>query len=339
MPRERKQPQRLEAGPATAAWSSKDARAPRGRKTQQVAKARPLAASAAGAAATTAASPARADGPRGPGRLKTALPAGTTIPALGDSVEVEFGDRQKYVGTVTGVKKSCFTVHFPCDGTDSDLVPMKHAYRVLSRAGQKRNRALDLEDGAAASPAPSRPRRDEQQAAGAPPGDEVTQHEAIQQQQDEAQQQEEEQQQQQQLRQQALPQQQHEEQQPWSAPEEQKGKRKNLPWSPEEDEELRQLVGTIGAKDWEKMEKVFSTDRLAGGLRGRWFNHLKTVVDPAAKLPVQAEDPVPEDPVPESPVQAGEPTPAAKPGRFGRVNWTSEEKAVLLRVRFACIKA
>ena len=164
MPRERKQPQRLEAGPATAAWSSKDARAPRGRKTQQVAKARPLAASAAGAAATTAASPARADGPRGPGRLKTALPAGTTIPALGDSVEVEFGDRQKYVGTVTGVKKSCFTVHFPCDGTDSDLVPMKHAYRVLSRAGQKRNRALDLEDGAAASPAPSRPWRDEQQA-------------------------------------------------------------------------------------------------------------------------------------------------------------------------------
>jgi hypothetical protein len=156
MPRERKQPQRLEAGPATAAWSSKDARAPRGaRKTQQVAKARPLAASAAGAAATTAASPARADGPRGPGRLKTALPAGTTIPALGDSVEVEFGDRQKYVGTVTGVKKSCFTVHFPCDGTDSDLVPMKHTYRVLSRAGQKRNRALDLEDGAAASPAPS----------------------------------------------------------------------------------------------------------------------------------------------------------------------------------------
>lgn len=63
-----------------------------------------------------------------------ALPISSAWPSVGMEVSVSFPDHgDDFTGRVTKLEARTFTVHFACDGSDADVKPGQHRYKLLKK--------------------------------------------------------------------------------------------------------------------------------------------------------------------------------------------------------------
>ena len=89
-------------------------------------------------------------------------------------------------------------------------------------------------------------------------------------------------------------------------------------WTPEEEQQLRDLVAELGAGDWTAKSNKFHTTRSASSLRHRWYS-VHAVASPAGSSPGAPADP--------------QRTPYADDLNYSAASWTKEEDDALRKVR------